>query len=114
MTCDHMGFAVWERRVCTLVKRGSSIFCQHERGQTERKVKEPVPRVMWWTCLPSDDEFDWVPAALAVLHKHRHWILPTRQRTGEWLASHPHPLNTTSTINSPHAFRLPLVDSGRD
>lgn len=38
------------------------------KGQIQREVKEPVPWVMWWAGLPSDDELDGVPAALAVLH----------------------------------------------
>lgn len=53
---------------------------QHAKGQTKKEMKSPVPWVMWWTCLASDDELDGVPAALAVLHQDRHRILPTRQR----------------------------------
>lgn len=81
----------------------------------QRELEEPVPWVMWWTGLPSDDEFDGVPAALAVLHQDRHRILPTRQRAGQWLPRsfrHPHPFHATSPTNSPHAFSWPLVDSG--
>ena len=90
---------------------------QHQRGQIQREVKEPVPWVMWWPCLPSDDEFDGIPTALAVLHQDRHRILPTRQRAGQRLASsfrHPHPFHTTSPTHSPHAFSCPLVESRGD
>lgn len=89
---------------------------QHPKGQIQREVKEPVPRVMWRSCLPSDDEFDGVPAALAVLHQDRHRILPTRQRAGQWLARSfrlLHPFYTTSPTNSHRAFSWPLVDSGQ-
>lgn len=70
---------------------------------------------MWWACLPGDDEFDGVPAALAVLHQDRHRILPTRQRAGQWLARSlrcRHPFHSTGPKNSSCAFSWPLVDSG--
>lgn len=49
------------------------------RGQILREHEQLVPWVMWGACLPSDDEFNGFPAALAVLHQDRHRILPTRQ-----------------------------------
>lgn len=42
-------------------------------------VEASVPWVMWWAGLASDDEFDGVPTALAVLHQDRNWIFATRQ-----------------------------------
>lgn len=39
----------------------------------------PVPCVMWWSRLPSHDEFNGVSTVLTVLHQHRHGILPSRQ-----------------------------------
>lgn len=86
-------------------------------GQTQREVKEPVPWVMWWASLPGDDEFDGIPAALAVLHQDRHRIFPTRQRAGQWLARslhHPHSFCATGPKNSPCAFNCPLIDSKKD
>lgn len=54
------------------------------KGQIQGGVG--VPWIMRWACLPSDDELDGVPAALAVLHQDRHRILPTRQGAGQRLA----------------------------
>lgn len=88
---------------------------QYPKGHLQRGFKHTIPWVMWWACLARDDEFDGVPAALTVLHKDRHWILPTRQRPGQWLARslcHPHPFHTTCPKNFPHAFSCPLIDSG--
>lgn len=70
---------------------------------------------MWGACLASHDEFDGVPAALAVLHQDGHWILPTRQRAGQRLARSfrcTHSFHTTRPKTSPRAFSLPLVVSG--
>lgn len=88
---------------------------QHPKGKIKRGFKYTVPWVMWWACLTSDDEFDGVPAALAVLHQDRHRILPTRQRPGQWLARSlpdPHPFHTTCPKDFPHTFSWPLIDGG--
>lgn len=74
-------------------------------------MKELVPWVMWWTRLPSDYEFNGVPAALAVLHQDRHRILPTRQGAGQWLSRffcHHTPFHTTSATYFTQAFSWPL------
>lgn len=103
------------RGKCTTTKGLGAVWGRTTSKRTDSgEVKEPVPWVMWWACLPSDDEFDGVPAALAVLHQDRHRILPTRQRAGQWLARslrHPHLFHTTTLTNSPQAFSWRLVDS---
>ena len=102
-------------------KRNSKKHAVSERATWKRKilreVREPVPWVMWWACLPGDDEFNRVPTALAVLHQDGHWIFPTRQGAGQWLARslyHPCPFHATRPKNSPNVFDSPLTDSRRD